>query len=286
MPEGDTLHRTAAALHRVLAGHRVTRFDARLDPLARVDAATPITGRTIERCEAIGKHLLIHFSGDLLLRSHLRMHGSWHLYRHGERWRRPAHALRVAIHTADWIALGFDLPVAEFLTAQTLARHPVLSTLGPDLLGQHTPPEQVLDQVLDRVEAAGHRPVHEVLLDQRVMAGLGNVFKSELLFLSGWHPDQPAAHVPREAWRTLLERAVALLQANAVAAGDATLLTPRGTRLTTGSRHPDARLWVYGRTGLPCRRCATPIVAARHGAHARSTYWCPTCQPAPDPTPA
>ena len=279
MPEGDTLHRTAAALHRVLAGHRVTHFDARLEPLARVDAVTPVAGRTLDRCDAVGKHLLIHFSGDLILRSHLRMHGSWHLYRHGERWRRPAHALRVALHTADWVALAFDLPVAEFLTPQTLARHPVLSTLGPDLLSPHVS----LDHVLDRIAAAGHRPVHEVLLDQRVVSGLGNVFKSELLFLGGWHPDQSAAHASREAWRALLERAVTLLQANAVAAGDATLLTPRGTRLTTGARHPDARLWVYGRTGLPCRRCATPIATARHGPHARSTYWCPACQPAPGP---
>lgn len=280
MPEGDTLHRTAAALHRVLAGQRVTQFDARLDPLARVDAATPIAGRLVDRCEAVGKHLLIHLSGDLILRSHLRMHGSWHLYRHGERWRRPAHALRVALHTADWIALGFDLPVAEFLTPQSLARHAVLTALGPDLLSPHVP----LDRVLDRIEAAGNRPVHEVLLDQRVMAGLGNVFKSELLFLAGWHPDQPAAHASRDQWRALLERAVTLLQANAVAAGDATVLTPRGTRLTTGSRHPDARLWVYGRAGLPCRQCATPILVARRGAHARSTYWCPACQPAPPAT--
>lgn len=279
MPEGDTLHRTAAALHRVLAGHRVTHFDARLEPLARVDAATPVAGRTIDRCEAVGKHLLIHLSGDLILRSHLRMHGSWHLYRHGERWRRPAFALRVALHTADWIALGFDLPVAEFLTSHTLARHPVLSTLGPDLLSPHVS----IDDVLDRIGTFGDRPVHDVLLDQRVMSGLGNVFKSELLFLSGWHPDRPAAHASREAWRALLERAVSLLQANAVAAGDATLLTPRGTRLTTGARHPDARLWVYGRTGLPCRRCATPIATARHGAHARSTYWCPACQPLAGP---
>lgn len=280
MPEGDTLHRTAAALHRVLAGHRVTQFDARLELLARVDAATPIAGRLVDRCEAVGKHLLIHLSGDLILRSHLRMHGSWHLYRHGERWRRPAHALRVALHTADWIALGFDLPVAEFLTPQSLARHAVLSALGPDLLSPDVP----LDRVLDRIEAAGDRPVHEVLLDQRVMAGLGNVFKSELLFLAGWHPDQPAAHASRDQWRALLMRAVTLLQANAVAAGDATVLTPRGTRLTTGSRHPDARLWVYGRAGLPCRQCATPISVARHGAHARSTYWCPACQPAPPAT--
>lgn len=279
MPEGDTLHRTAAALHRVLAGQRVTQFDARLDPLARVDAATPIAGRLVDRCEAVGKHLLIHLSGDLILRSHLRMHGSWHLYRPGERWRRPAHALRVALHTADWVALGFDLPVAEFVTAHALARHPVLSTLGPDLLS----PQLVLDRVLDRIEAAGDRPVHEVLLDQRVMAGLGNVFKSELLFLSGWHPEQSAAAVSREAWQALLTRAVALLQANAVAAGDATVLTPRGTRLTTGARHPDARLWVYGRTGLPCRRCATPIATTSHGPHARRTYWCPTCQPAAGP---
>ena len=168
MPEGDTIYRAARTLHRALAGQTVTRFVAELAPLAQVDRAEPIAGRTIERVEAAGKHCLMTFSGGLVLRSHMRMNGSWHIYRPGEKWQMPARAMRILIETADWVAIAFDVYVAEFVDAADLDRHRPVATLGPDLLGDFDP-----GRALARIRDQGDRPVHEVLLDQRVMAGLG-----------------------------------------------------------------------------------------------------------------
>src|SRR4029453_19105859 len=134
MPEGDTIFRAARTLHRALAGKTVVRFRTVLTQLERVDIDTPLAGRTIERVEARGKHLLIHFSGDLVLRTHMRMHGSWHIYRPGERWQRPRHQMRIVIETGVIDAVAFDVPVAEFATSAELARTPALRDLGPDVL--------------------------------------------------------------------------------------------------------------------------------------------------------
>src|SRR5438876_11770639 len=134
MPEGDTIFRVAQTLHRALAGHLVTRFESVLPALNRVDHDHPISGRTIESVASRGKHLLMAFSGDLVLHTHMRMNGSWHLYRPGERWRRPARDMRVLVAAADIVAVGFNVPVAELLTARDLQRHRQLAALGPDLL--------------------------------------------------------------------------------------------------------------------------------------------------------
>lgn len=133
MPEGDTVARAAAALHRALAGRVVTAFATGLAPLARVDDDTPIASRTIEQCRSQGKHLLMAFSGALLLRTHMRMSGSWHLYRPGEGWQRPPWAARIRIDTDAWVAVAFDVPVAEFVREADLHRHRPLASLGPDL---------------------------------------------------------------------------------------------------------------------------------------------------------
>jgi endonuclease VIII len=275
VPEGDTIFRAAAALHRALAGDVVTGFDTALAPLARVHDDAPITGRTVEACESVGKHLLIRFSGDLVLRTHMRMSGSWHLYRPGERWQRRPGSMRVRIDTAAWVAVAFNVPVAEFLTERTLARSAVLSTLGPDLLSDTFD----RDDARARLAAAGARPIAEVLLDQRVVAGIGNVFKSEVLFLCGYHPDRHASRLSADDLARIVDVAVPLMRANTGAAGSSGIVTYRGLRRTTRQASSEENLWVYGRSGKPCRRCGTAIRMVKRGVDARSTYWCPSCQP-------
>jgi endonuclease-8 len=266
MPEGDTLFRTAATLQRALAGATVSRFFSVYPALERVRLA----GRTVESVRAAGKHLLIALSGGVVLRTHLRMNGSWHLYRPGERWRRAPHRARLVIETPAWVAVGFDVPVAELVDERALPRHRPLALLGPDLLS----PSFDRAEALRRLRAAGDLDVATALLDQRRLAGLGNVYKSEVLFLAGVHPATPVAALSDETLGRLVDLGARLLRAN-VGPG-------AGSRQTTGDAAPGARLFVYGRSGRPCRRCGTPIVWSRLGEGARSTYHCPTCQPAPE----
>ena len=210
MPEGDTIFRAAAALHRALAGNVVVRFETALAQLARVHDDTPITGRVVEKCESLGKHLLIWFSGDLILRTHMRMSGSWHLYRPGEAWQRPARDMRVRLDSDAWVAVAFNVPVAEFLRSRDLPRSRALAPLGPDLLA----PTLDRDEARRRLAAAGPRPIADALLDQRVVAGIGNVYRSEVLFLSGIHPDRPAVALDHEELDRIVETAVPLMRAN------------------------------------------------------------------------
>jgi endonuclease-8 len=274
VPEGDTIFRAAAAMHRALAGRVVTGFDTAFAHLARVHDDTPLTGRTIETCNSAGKHLLIAFSGDLILRTHMRMSGSWHLYRPGEAWQRPAHQARIRIDTDAWVAVGFNVPVAEFVRARDLSRNRALASLGPDWLS----PAFDRDEARRRLAAAGTRPIAQVLLDQRVVAGIGNVFKSEVLFLCGIHPDRPAEDLAEAERAAIVDIAVPLMRSNTGAGAGAAIVTHRGLRRTTRQAHGEENLWVYGRAGKPCRKCGTPIASARRGTDARPTYWCPSCQ--------
>jgi endonuclease-8 len=275
MPEGDSIFRAARSMHRVLAGHVVTRFETAYAHLDRVNVDTPITGRTIERIESAGKHHLIVFSGDLILRTHMRMNGSWHLYRHGERWWRGPQAMRVRIDTADWVAVAFDVPVAEFVTPKELASTDPVARLGPDLLGR----EFDRDEAVRRLIASAHQPIAMALLDQRLVAGIGNVYKSEVLFLSRVNPFTPSGAVPRDALERMLELARGLLQDNVIDGTSARIQTYRNLRMTNRASAHDESLWVYGRAGKPCRKCGTPIEMKKIGVEARSTYWCPECQP-------
>ena len=208
MPEGDTIFRAAAALHRALAGARVVRFETVLAHLARVDDDAPIRGRLVERCESVGKHLLIWFSGDLALRTHMRMSGSWHLYRPGEAWQRPSREMRVRLDTERWVAVAFNVPVAEFLTSREIPRTRALASLGPDLLGANFDREEALR----RLRLAGAQPIADVLLDQRVVAGIGNVFKSEVLFLCGIHPERSAEAIGNDGRAAIIDTAVPLMR--------------------------------------------------------------------------
>jgi endonuclease-8 len=281
MPEGDTIFRVARTLALALSAKSVTRFTSVYPALTRIDEDAPLTGRIVTGVEARGKHLLMHFgpppppgtSGPLTLRTHMRMSGSWHIYRPGERWQLPPAAARIVIETADYVAVAFNVPVAEFLDTPQLARQDDLRRIGPDLLGE-TFDE---DEAVARLRARGVQPIAEALLNQRAVAGIGNVYKSETLFLERIHPSAPVSTVDDAALRALLRTARRLLTVN-VADASAEIITYRGLRRTTGRTNPDERLWVYGRGGKPCRRCGTAISYARTGPDARGTYWCPACQ--------
>jgi endonuclease-8 len=274
MPEGDTIFRSARALHQALAGRQVTLFETAYAPLASVDDQTPVTGRTIEQVESRGKWLLIHFSGDLILATHMLMSGSWHIYRVGERWKRARSHMRIVLGTADFLAVAFNVPVARFHTARTLERFAGVAGLGPDLLSRSF----AADEAATRLLEYGSEEVGNVLLNQRVMAGIGNVFKSEICFACGVNPFRTVGTLRPHEVECLLATARRFLAANvADGSGDA-IVTYTGGRRTTGSNDPAARLWVYRRAGSSCRRCGTTILMRKQGPGARSTYWCPDCQ--------
>jgi endonuclease-8 len=274
MPEGDTIFRSARALHQALAGRHVTFFETAYARLASVDDQTPLTGRTIEQVESRGKWLLIHFSGDLILATHMLMSGSWHIYRVGERWKRARSHMRIILGTPDFLAVAFDVPVARFHTARTLERFAGVAGLGPDLLGQSF----AVDEAATRLLEHGSEEVGNVLLNQRVMAGIGNVFKSEICFACGVNPFRRVDSLRPQEVECLLATARRFLAANvADGSGDA-IVTYTGGRRTTGSSDPAARLWVYRRAGSSCRRCGNTILMRKQGLGARSTYWCPDCQ--------
>ena len=289
MPEGDTIFRAARTLHRALAGRTVTRFESVFPSLSRVDVDAPLHGRTIERVEARGKHLLIWFSGALVLRTHMRMHGSWHIYRPHERWRRPRHSMRIVLETEDIHAIAFDVPVAEFATPDVLERTPQIRELGPDPLAEGFVPEEAAR----RIKARGDAEIADVLLDQTAIAGIGNVYKSEVLFAGRVNPFVKVRDLQPEDVDRLVAVSMKFMRANVAEGAPAAIETYRGLRRTTlrhaqgrpehrrgttGRYDPGSRLWVYGRAGKPCRICGGPISRRRQGPHARSTYWCPRCQ--------
>jgi endonuclease-8 len=274
VPEGDTIYRAARTLHKALAGRAVTRFTSMFPALTRVHDDAPLTGRRIERVSSAGKHLLMEFSGGLVLRTHMRMNGSWHIYRSGERWQRPRRDMRIVVATDAYEAVGFNIPVAEFVPARRLAQHAELARLGPDLLADD------FDQAeaARRIRARGAATIAETLLNQRVLAGIGNVYKSEVLFACRVHPFAPVSSLDDERIVSLIATARRFLRAN-VSDRLPAMTTYGGFRRTTGRDAPSERLWVYGRAGEPCRRCGTPIALRKHGTDARLTYWCPRCQP-------
>lgn len=273
MPEGDTIFRAARTLNRALAGHQVVRFESVLPALTRVHEDTPVTGRTIESVTAAGKHVLMHFTGSLVLRTHMRMNGSWHIYRPGEKWRRPRRDMRVVVATAAFEAVGFNVPVAEFLKDRALARQEDLRLMGPDLLGGSFDAADAVRRFRERPAMA----IADALLNQRVVAGAGNVYKSEVLFLCGINPFRRVDAVTDDQLHAILEMARKHLQANVIDP-TAAIVTYRGYRRTTGRADPSERLYVYGRARKPCRTCGTRIVVRAQGPNARLTYWCPACQ--------
>lgn len=276
MPEGDTLFRAARTLHRALAGKPVVRFETVRAQLSRVDDDAPIVGRTVERVDSHGKHLLIAFSGDLVLRTHMRMAGSWHVYRPGERRQRPRSAIRVVVETADFQAVAFDVPVAEFRTARELALDPAVASLGPDVLAPGFDEAEAVRRLRDALGAG------EALVDQRALAGIGNVFKSEICFAERVHPFTSVAVLDDATLLRLVRTARRFLGMNVLGSSGSGQVTSSGLRGTTRRGDPSARLWVYGRAGKPCRVCGEAIVLERRGPRARSTYSCLRCQGVPE----
>lgn len=266
MPEGDTILRAARTLEKALGGRTVTRFETVVAQLARVDDQQPIAGRQVESVTARGKHLIIEFTGNLFLRSHLRMNGSWHIYRPGERWMRRRSDMRVVIETDAFVAVGFGLPVAEFHTAESLVRAPDIRRLGPDLLAA----EFDLEAAVQLVRARADQEIANVLLNQTVVAGIGNVYKSEVLFICGVSPFASVLTLSDEQIARMLTTARKLLRHN-VERGN-------GGRETRSSLGRDRHLWVYGRRDQPCRKCGTRIDYRKQGIDVRGTYWCPRCQ--------
>ncbi|MET7687032.1 DNA-formamidopyrimidine glycosylase family protein [Streptomyces sp. NPDC005483] len=266
MPEGDTVWQAAKRLHTALADKVLTRSDLRVPKYATAD----LTGRRVLDVTPRGKHLLTRIEGGLTLHSHLRMDGSWKVYAEDQRWTGgPTHQIRAILANKDHTAVGYRLPVLELL--RTADEHRSVGHLGPDLLGPDWDPERALANLLQDPA----RPLGEALLDQRNLAGIGNVYKSELCFLLGATPWLPVGALPADRAAQLPALAKKLLETN----------RDRPVRTTTGRRGQD--LFVYGRAPRPCLRCHTSIRIADQGdgSRERPTYWCPTCQIGPAPSP-
>jgi endonuclease-8 len=266
VPEGDTVHLTAKRLRAALAGRLLERGELRHPRLVEHDLA----GRTVLDVASVGKHLLMRFDDGMSLHSHLRLDGSWHLYRPGMRWQRPAHQARAVLETAERTAVGFALHDMELLP--TSDEHRLVGHLGPDLLDPAWGPEHTAEAVR-RFTARGASELGLVLLEQRVMAGVGNLYRAEVCFLLGLSPWTLVRDVPDPA--AVVELARELLLRNA----------DRPQQSTTGDLGRGREHWVYERGGRRCRRCGTRVRSGEQGdgVYARFVYWCPTCQPGPTP---
>jgi endonuclease-8 len=267
MPEGDTVWNTARLLDKALSGAVIRHSDFRVPALATVD----LSRWRVRGCATRGKHILLRFAApndarSMTLHSHLRMDGAWRVYGPGETWRgRPAHQIRVILRTLTTVAVGYHLH--DLALIPTEEEHSLVGHLGPDLLGS---PDEVggwdPDEALRRLRADPDRTIAEALLDQRNLAGIGNLYKAEVLFLRGVHPTTPVGEVPN--LDAIVDTAHRLLIAN----------RGRWTQATTGSLRRGEETYVYGRGGAPCRRCGTAV--AQDALGERVTYWCPVCQPA------
>ena len=255
MPEGDTVYRTAAKLREALVGKTLTRCDVRVPRYATVD----LTGVVVDEVLSRGKHLFIR-AGDASIHSHLKMDGAWLL---GGQIRRVApHKLRIILEAGDTRAAGIDLGVLEIL--ERARDQDVVAHLGPDLLGDDWEPRTAAANLVGDPD----RPLAETLLDQRVMAGVGNVYANELCFVLGRLPTSPVSAV-KDPLR-VVQRARDMLWLN----------RSRVNRTTTGNTRPGSDLWIYGRVGRPCRRCGTTVESDRSEVVGteRISFWCPTCQ--------
>ncbi len=278
MPEGDTIFRTARTLNRALAAKTVTGFRSTFPLLTRFDDHTPLAGQLIDRVESRGKWVLVYFSAGGILATHMLMNGSWHIYRPGERWQQPAVNMRIVIETSDFVAVGFSVPVAEMYTAQSLARERRIPPAASDVLGRDFDEGSAVDSLL----GAGDLELGEALLRQKVLAGVGNVFKSEICFAAGLNPFRKVATLTREQAAEVVAIARRQLGSNVLEESGDRIVTYRGRRRRTTHRDdPGESLWVYGRTGKPCRRCGELIQRRLQGGEARATYWCPQCQRTP-----
>lgn len=261
MPEGDTVWLTARRLDKALAGRPLTRAELRVPQLATSD----LTGMTVTEVTSRGKHILTRLDSALTLRSHLRMDGSWRIVRTGAKWRGgPAYAVRAVLGNPSWECVGHR--VHDLAVVRTADEHELVGHLGPDLLGPDWDPAEAERRLREQPE----REIGPALLDQRNLAGIGNMYMAELLFLRGVHPWTHVGDITDLS--ALLRLAHRVLFANRAAPSQA----------TTGAHAGGGEHWVYLRSGQPCLRCRTPVNSADQGEppYIRPTYWCPNCQPA------
>jgi endonuclease-8 len=279
MPEGDTIFRTARALGRALLAKPVTAFRSTYPMLTRFNDDTPLIGQTVDSVNSRGKWLLIRFSGGGTLATHMLMSGSWHIYRHGERWQRPREAMRILLENSDYVAVGFSVPVAKMMRAQELARALRIPPAAIDVLSA----DFDANEVARRMREHDGEEIGDVLLHQEVIAGVGNVFKSEICFVTATNPFCKAADLDSERAALLVATSRRLVKANVLEDSGDLIVTYGGRqRRTTHESDPSASLWVYGRNGEPCRKCGERIRRRIQGPDARVTFWCRQCQPMPD----
>jgi endonuclease-8 len=309
MPEGDAILRTALTLDRWIGGREITAARSAVPGVS----ASRLVGRRVLAVEAQGKHVLVRFgaasaspgttseagqgAGELTLRTHQRMAGSWHVAPAGARWRRPAWQAQVVLEAGDRVAVCFNAPVVELFPTRETAVHPVLRALGPDVLAGPIPAGVVWSRAADR--SGPDVLVGELLLDQRVVAGIGNIWRAESLFVCGIDPWTPWPAVGPDGLDRLVATAAELMRAQVPALAAMAVPTgpsaadPAGSsaagwlrpsavgRAGSSAVGPGGRRWVYRRQGRPCWRCRTAIRSARLGRQARTVWWCPTCQAAP-----
>lgn len=279
MPEGDTIFRTAVVLRRVLAGQAVTGFEIVAPKVSAAACDEGIVGSRVEAIESNGKHLFITFGTPrrVVLHTHMKMSGSWHVYRPGERWWEPASEARVIIRTAGAVAPCFHPPIVELLTERELGLHRVVSQLGPDIIRD----EFDMDEAIRRLRSNEDRDVATALLDQRAISGIGNVFKVEALFLARTSPWSQVGELDDAKLREIVEHARKLIRLN----------RDGGARRTRFGLNASERMWVDERAGLPCHVCGTRVESGWHPDEVRKSWYCPTCQgvasvPKPAPVPA
>lgn len=259
VPEGDTIHRAAAALRTALVDKKMVRFDA-----PRLIGVVPTAGRSVERVESRGKHLEIEWDDGIILHTHMRRSGSWHLYRDGEPWQRPHGQMRALIETDAWVAVCFNAPTVETYREPNASRHPGLGRLGPDLCRPDADLGRCVEMLLAYADPT--TPIAEVLLDPRVFCGVGNVYRSEVLWACEISPWAPVGELPQTVALRLVNVAANLLRANIHRVERVSLPGVPGG------------LAVYGRSGQGCPRCDETVRARRVGEHDRVLYWCPGCQ--------
>ena len=292
MPEGDTIFRTARALGRALSGDGVRsvvrRFETTMAPLARAEDERSFAGERVVRVESRGKWVLMVFAPEdaaedeaaqRVVATHMLMSGSWHIYRQGEVWQKPREQARIVVESDAFVAAAFRVPIAKVYTWAQLRRERKIPRVEEDLLRE----EFDAEAAVKRLMARGEESIGEALLSQRVMAGVGNVFKSEVCFTERVNPFAKVNRLSEQQAQGLVKRSRQLLEANVMEDSGDRIVTYRGwQRRTTRSATPGASLWVYGRGGEPCRRCGTAIERLLQGDGARVTYWCPVCQMRPE----
>ncbi|HZP96783.1 MAG TPA: DNA-formamidopyrimidine glycosylase family protein [Candidatus Limnocylindria bacterium] len=279
MPEGDTIHRAATVLRRALAGEVVTGFEVVAPKASAAARGEEIVGSRVSRVESNGKHLFVHFDTphEVVLHTHMKMSGSWHLYRPGERWWEPESEARVVIRSGRVVAPCFHPPIVELMLARELGLHRVVAALGPDIIRD----DFDMAEAIRRIRADEDRDIATALLDQRAISGIGNVFKVEALFLARTSPWARVRDLDDEKLREVVEHARTLIRLN----------RDGGQRRTHFGLNARERMWVDERAGLPCHVCGTRIESGWHPEEVRKSWYCPKCQnvtsvarPAPVPS--